>query len=96
MRPIRRMRGFAAALGVLALAGACSDGLTNAQRIAQADEETKRLLLLMDRDQDGKVSRREFLDYMTAEFDRLDVNHSGDLDPVELNQLHVRWHPVSR
>ena len=44
----------------------------NEKNVAAGEAEAKRLLLLMDRDQSGKVSRQEFMDFMTAEFDRLD------------------------
>jgi hypothetical protein len=30
---------------------------------------------------------------MSAEFDRLDVNHDSELDPNELAKLHVREAP---
>ena len=53
------------------------------------DAVTKKLLLQMDADQNGKVSKKEFLDFMSAEFDRLDVNKDGELDTKELNELHV-------
>jgi hypothetical protein len=53
------------------------------------DTQVKELLLLMDRDQNGKVSRREFMSFMTAEFDRLDINKDGELDVNELENLRV-------
>ena len=51
--------------------------------------EITRLLVLMDKDKSGKVSREEFLAFMAAEFDRLDVNKDGELDVNELVQLKV-------
>ncbi len=60
------------------------------QHSGTADSATKRLLLLMDTDQSGKVSKQEFMAYMEAEFDRLDTNKDGELDVKELTQLHVR------
>jgi len=54
----------------------------------QADYNAKQLLLLMDKDQNGKVSRPEFMRFMSAEFDQLDVNHDGELDVNELTALH--------
>ena len=47
------------------------------------------LLSRMDRDRDGGVSKQEFLDYMAAEFDRLDTNKDGKLDANELGQLRI-------
>ncbi|MDR3417002.1 MAG: hypothetical protein P4L83_12520 [Nevskia sp.] len=52
--------------------------------------ETKKLLLLMDTDKSGKVSKQEFMSYMEAEFARLDVNKDGELDVKELTALRVR------
>jgi len=57
---------------------------------AAGDAATKQLLLLMDTDKDGMVSRQEFMAYMDAEFDRLDQNKDGKLDVKELTQLHMR------
>ena len=54
-----------------------------------ADDEVKQLLQLMDKDQNGKVSRAEFMTFMTTEFNRLDVNKDGELDVNELSQLRV-------
>ena len=54
---------------------------------------TVELLRLMDKDQNGKVSRAEFARYMNKEFDSLDVNHDGQLDENELAQLH--WNYLS-
>ena len=51
---------------------------------------TKQLLLLMDTDKSGKVSKQEFMTFMEAEFNRLDLNHDGELDVRELTQFHVR------
>jgi len=60
------------------------------QRIAAGLPATKQLLLLMDTDKNGKVSKQEFMSYMGAEFDRLDINHDGELDVHELMQLQAK------
>jgi Ca2+-binding EF-hand superfamily protein len=44
----------------------------------------------MDTDKNGKVSKKEFMDFMSAEFDRLDTDKSGELDPKELTQSRIR------
>jgi hypothetical protein len=53
------------------------------------DTQVKELLLLMDQNKNGKVSRQEFMRFMNAEFDRLDVNKDGELDVKELTGLRV-------
>jgi hypothetical protein len=53
----------------------------------QGVTDTKKLLLLMDKDQNGKVSRAEFMSFMSSEFDQLDTNHDGQLDVKELTAL---------
>jgi Ca2+-binding EF-hand superfamily protein len=58
--------------------------------IALGEAEVKQLVLLMDSDKNGKISKKEFMDFMEAEFDRLDKDKSGELDVVELKQSQVR------
>jgi Ca2+-binding EF-hand superfamily protein len=79
------------------LASAClgvsSVGVARANTPQQIDAgltEVKQLLLLMDTDKNGKVSKQEFMNFMSKEFDRLDVNHDGELDVKELSGLRVR------
>jgi len=58
-------------------------------------EEIKQLLLLMDTDKSGKISRQEYMNFMAAEFDRLDKDKSGELDVKELAQSQLRVsHPA--
>jgi hypothetical protein len=73
--------------GMVAGTGVAAD---NTQKIAAGTPATKQLLLLMDTDKNGKVSKQEFMSFMEAEFDKLDVNHDGELDVKELTQLQVR------
>ena len=63
------------------------------QRLAAGEAEVKKLLLLMDKDKDGKISRQEFMAFMEAEFDRLDKNKNGELDAQELAQFQLRTKP---
>jgi len=56
---------------------------------AAGEAEAKQLLLLMDRDQSGKVSKQEFMSFMEAEFQRLDINKDGELDVKELTQSRL-------
>jgi hypothetical protein len=67
------------------------------QRVAAGEKEARKLLLLMDKDQNGKVSKEEFMRFMEAEFERLDVNKDGELDVKELTKSQVRVsRPVHR
>lgn len=52
--------------------------------LALRQAEVKQLLLLMDTNKNGKISKKEFLNFMEAEFDRLDKDKSGELDVKEL------------
>jgi Ca2+-binding EF-hand superfamily protein len=61
-----------------------------ADTIALGEDEVKQLLLLMDTDKNGKVSKQEFMKFMESEFDRLDKDKSGELDPKELTQSRLR------
>jgi Ca2+-binding EF-hand superfamily protein len=61
-----------------------------ADTIALGQDEVKQLLLLMDTDKNGKISKQEFLKFMEEEFDRLDGDKSGELDPKELTQSRLR------
>lgn len=63
---------------------------SQASKLATAAEYTKHLLLLMDTDKNGKVSKKEFMDFMSKEFDILDTNHDGELDVNELAKFRER------
>jgi|HubBroStandDraft_4_1064222.scaffolds.fasta_scaffold156770_2 hypothetical protein len=58
--------------------------------VALGEANTKRLLLLMNQDKDGKVSKQDFMMFMEAEFDRLDKKKDGKLDVKELTQPQPR------
>jgi len=59
-------------------------------KFALGEDEVKKLLLLLDQDQNGKVSRQEFMQFMQTEFDRLDKDKSGELDLKELRQSQIQ------
>jgi hypothetical protein len=44
----------------------------------------------MDTSNNGKISKQEYMKFMEAEFDRLDKNKNGELDPKELTQSKLR------
>jgi hypothetical protein len=62
----------------------------NQRTVELGMEEVKQLVLLMDTDKNGKISKKEFMSFMEAEFDRLDTDKSGELDVRELKQSKVR------
>ena len=63
---------------------------------ALGESEVKQLLLLMDTNKNGKISKKEYMSFMEAEFDRLDKDKSGELDPTELTQSQFRVsHPFT-
>ena len=57
--------------------------------VAIASDKAKELLALMDTDKNGKISKREWMKFMEAEFDRLDTSKKGELDPKELLKSNV-------
>jgi Ca2+-binding EF-hand superfamily protein len=63
-------------------------------KLALGENEVKQLLLLMDTDQSGKISKQEWMNFMEAEFDRLDKDKKGQLDVKELTQSKLRVSPL--
>jgi hypothetical protein len=59
-------------------------------KLALGENEVRQLMLLLDTNNNGKVTKREWMTFMEAEFDRLDKNKSGELDPKELSQSRVQ------
>ena len=41
-------------------------------------------MFLIDTDKDGRISKKEWMDFMSAEFDRLDTDHNGYIDQKDL------------
>lgn len=64
-------------------------------KLAIATENARQLLLLMDTDKNGKISKKEWMKFMSEEFDRLDKDKSGELDPKELLESRVTTKHVS-
>jgi hypothetical protein len=66
-----------------------------ADKLVIGQGEVKQLLLLMDTDENGRISKQEWMDYMGKEFDALDTDKSGQLDVKELTLSSIRVsHPV--
>jgi Ca2+-binding EF-hand superfamily protein len=60
------------------------------KKLAAGEREAKKMLLLMDTDKSGKVSQQEFMSFMEAEFQRMDINKDGELDVKELTDSRVQ------
>ena len=58
--------------------------------LALGESEVKKLVLLMDTDTDGEVTKQVFMNFMEAEFNRLDRKKEGKLDVKELTQQPTR------
>jgi len=56
---------------------------------SHTQEKVKELLLLMDTDKNGKISKQEWMKFMEAEFDRVDKDNKGEIDQKELLQPTV-------
>jgi Ca2+-binding EF-hand superfamily protein len=54
--------------------------------VALAQPKLIEVLLLMDTDRNGKISKRDFMNLMEAVFDRLDRDKHGELDPGQFRQ----------
>ncbi|MGP8252431.1 MAG: hypothetical protein ACLQHF_10375 [Terracidiphilus sp.] len=83
--------------GAFALSGACfaqdkASVPKTPDKTSIATENARQLILLMDTDKNGKISKQEWMNFMSAEFDRLDVDHNGELDPHELLASRVTVH----
>jgi hypothetical protein len=59
-------------------------------KLAIGEEQAEQLLLLIDTDNSGKISKQEWMKFMEAEFDRLDKDKKGLLDVKELTQSKLR------
>jgi len=55
-------------------------------RNVMASENVKQLLLVMDSDKRGKISKHQWMAFMEAEFDRLDVEKKGELDQTAIRR----------
>jgi len=58
-------------------------------KFAQANENVKELLLLLDADKNGRISKKEWMAFMEAEFNKLDKDGNGELDQKELMEARL-------
>ena len=97
---MRKRRNFVWFLGVIVALVATLTLLGNAaaqkasvpklqDKLAMGEDDVKHLLLLMEADKKGMVSKQEYMRYMEAEFERLDKNKIGQLNVKELAQSNI-------
>ena len=55
-------------------------------RLTMGEGEVKQLLLLMNTDKQGMVTKQEYMKFMEAEFERLDKEKKGELNVRQLTQ----------
>jgi Ca2+-binding EF-hand superfamily protein len=58
-------------------------------KLALCEDEVKKLLLIIEPDKKGKISKQEYMKFMEAEFERLDKDKNGELDVTKLTQSSV-------
>jgi hypothetical protein len=76
--------------GVLGSAAAQKASVPKPQdKLALGEDEVKKLLLIMEPDKMGKISKQEYMKFMEAEFARLDKDKNGELDVKKLTQSNV-------
>jgi Ca2+-binding EF-hand superfamily protein len=80
-----------ALIGIMLAVGSVS-GDAFGQRVSKrtagaASRDVRNLVKMMDADQNGVVSKEEFMNFMSQTFDRLDVNKSGTLEPAEMQSM---------
>jgi len=59
------------------------------------ESAVQQLLLLMEPDKNGKISKQAWMRFMAEEFDRLDKDKKGELDARELRRSHVLMNHAS-
>jgi CRISPR/Cas system-associated endonuclease Cas3-HD len=93
--PVKKKYLFIASIGAALITFSAGHAQTTTASPKQPDkkaiaaENARQLLSLMDTDKNGKISKAEWIKFMSDEFDRLDTDHSGELDPKELLQSQV-------
>lgn len=64
-------------------------------KLALGEDHVAELLLLMDTNKDGRITKQEWVKFMEAEFDRLDKQKSGVINAKEIAQPKGRVSPVA-
>ena len=82
-RNIMALAGISLMVGTISSTALAASKRTEATALADA----RQIVRMMDRDQNGAVSKEEFVEYMSGLFDRLDVNANRQLEANELRSL---------
>ena len=91
-------RTIVALAGVLLVAGAASTAALAAEAKAQTKAQQERghaaaLMKLMGADANGVVSKDQFMDYMSQEYDRLNTGGTG-LSGSQVHSFAHSWEPM--
>ena len=86
---MNRRHWLIAAISATGVVFAQKMGASEQDKFGVANQDVKELLFLMDTDKCGKVSKRDWMNFMEAEFNRLDKDGNGILDLTELRQSAV-------
>jgi Ca2+-binding EF-hand superfamily protein len=71
------------------LAQKTSSAKPQEDKLAIANNDVRELLMLMDADNNGKISKKEWMSFMEAEFNQLDKEGKGELDAKQLAQSRL-------
>jgi len=101
--PMRR-RNFCIALLLVTTLGvgfAQRDVPKQPDKNVMAVENVKQLLLVIDTNNKDKISKQQWMAFMGAQFDRLDVEKKGELDQTAIRQSieyvkHARFSDLGR
>jgi len=87
---VRLVVGAVVVVAVLTVLGTAAAQKASApkpqDRLAIGEQNVRQLLLLMNTDKNGMVSKQEYMRFMEAEFHRLDKSNRGELNALQLNQ----------
>jgi hypothetical protein len=64
-------------------------------KLALGEDEVEQLLLLIDTNKTGKITKQEWMKFMEEEFDRLDKNKSGEIDAKKLARSRLLARPFA-
>jgi Ca2+-binding EF-hand superfamily protein len=90
---MRRNSAFKFAAGLIFAAAVGTTSASMAQQTATESPAVKEWMTILDTDNDGTVSKTEYMTYMEKQFDALDTDHDGTLDIKELQ--HLRGVPAT-